>query len=72
MLGPNISGTFYGVTGDATGAFTSKGYENIISDGARWGGKSQVTCDASLCNTSYASVDTIQPSSGYALMIIKA
>lgn len=69
---PNITGSFYGVNDKTTGAFTKEGNTDIISDGARWGGKTKVTCDASLCNTSYASVDTIQPCSGYVLMIIKA
>ena len=68
---PNISGTFYAVNGNTTGAFTHSGNTNIISDGARWGGQTNVSCDASLCNTSYGSVDTIQPCSGYSLMIIK-
>lgn len=71
ILGPNISGTFYAVNGNTTGAFTHSGNTNIISDGARWGGQTNVSCDASLCNTSYGSVDTIQPCSGYSLMIIK-
>ena len=69
---PNITGSFYGVTDTTTGAFTKEGNTNIISDGARWGGKTKVTCDASLCNMSYTSVETIQPSSGYSLIIIKA
>ena len=68
---PNISGTFYGVNDPTTGAFTHEGNVNIISDDARWGGKTKVTCDASLCSTIYSSVDNIQPSSAYSLMIIK-
>ena len=71
-LSPNITGSFYGVNDTTTGAFTKEGNTNLISDGARWGGKTKVTCDASLCNTSYTSVETIQPSSGYSLIIIKA
>ena len=69
---PNITGSFYGVNDTTTGAFTKEGNINIISDGARWGGKTKVTCDASLCNTSYTSVDTIQPCSGYSFIIIRA
>ena len=68
---PNITGTFYAVNDATTGAFTHEGNVNLISDGARWGGKTKVTCDASLCNTSYASAETIQPEASYALMIIK-
>lgn len=60
---PNINASCYVVTGDASGAITTEGDTDIISDGARWGGKTHMTFDASKSNSIYGRSSTVQPES---------
>lgn len=69
---PNIEASCNVVTGDASGAITTKGDSNIISDGARWGGRTLMTFDASRSNNIYGHSDTVQPESHEWVMCVVA
>lgn len=58
---PNINASCYVVTGDTSGAITTEGNINLVSDGARWGGKAHMTFDASKANSIYGRSSTVQP-----------
>lgn len=60
---PNINASCYVVTGDTSGAITTEGNSNLVSDGARWGGKTHMTFDASKSNSIYGRSSTDQPES---------
>lgn len=60
---PNINASCYVVTGGTNGAITTEGDTNLISDGARWGGKTHMTFDASKSNSIYGRSSTVQPES---------
>lgn len=70
---PNINASCYVVTGDTSGAITTEGNINLISDGARWGGKTHMTFDASKSNSIYGRSSTVQPEShGWTVCVVVA
>lgn len=70
---PNINASCYVVTGDTSGAITTEGDTNLISDGARWGGKTHMTFDASKSNSIYGRSSTVQPEShGWMFCVVVA
>lgn len=69
---PNINASCYVVTGDTSGAITTEGDINLISDGARWGGKTHMTFDASKSNSIYGRSSTVQPESHEWVMCVVA
>lgn len=70
---PNIKASCYVVTGDASGAITTEGDTDIISDGARWGGKTHMTFDASKSSSIYGRSSTVQPEShGWMVCVVVA
>lgn len=69
---PNINASCYVVTGDTSGAITTEGDTNLISDGARWGGKTHMTFDASKSNSIYGRSSTVQPESHEWVMCVVA
>ena len=77
---PNMTGTVgamvFTSSGGApsTGAFyrVSGNYTSMMSGEENQGGKPNIGFDPSLSNDLYGNADSIQPSSGYALMIIRA
>ena len=69
MLGPNITGT-NGTNWVSSGAFYSAGKRNSFPSSEQGG--NNISFDASLVSSIYREIETIQPSSSYALMIIRA
>lgn len=70
---PNISASCYVVTGDTSGAITTEGDTDMISDAARWGGKTHMTFDASKSNSIYGRSSTVQPEShGWMVCVVVA
>lgn len=70
---PNINASCYVVTGDTSGAITTEGDTNLVSDGARWGGKTHMTFDASKSNSIYGRSSTVQPEShGWMVCVVVA
>ena len=70
---PNINASCYVVTGDTSGAITTEGNINVISDEARWGGKTHMTFDASKSNSIYGRSSTVQPEShGWMICVVVA
>lgn len=68
---PNIEGVFYGFNAGTSGAFRHTEDANVISDSAKWGGRSRVTFDASRSNSIYGSSTTVQPSALKVAVLIK-
>ena len=58
---PNIEGVFYGFNAATSGAFRHTENANVISDSAKWGGRSKVTFDASRSSSVYGKSSTVQP-----------
>lgn len=70
---PNINASCYVVTGDTSGAITTEEGTNLTSDGARWGGKTHMTFDASKSNSIYGRSSTVQPEShGWMICVVVA
>lgn len=69
---PNIKASCYVVTGDTSGAITTEGDIDVISDEARWGGKTHMTFDASKSNSIYGRSNTVQPESHEWVMCVVA
>lgn len=70
---PNINASCYAVTGNTSGAITTEGNIDIISDGARWGGKTHMTFDASKSNSIYGRSSIVQPEShGWMICVVVA